>query len=364
MGTPEMLLPSGSDERQSGDRVSVALATYNGEKHLAEQLASLAEQTLLPFELVVTDDGSTDGTLSVVRAFAETAPFPVYVHSNVDRLGYGSNFLRAASLCRGDLIAFCDQDDRWLPLKLETCAGYFVDSEISLVIHSAETWDGQTRLGRLFPSHLKTEITEPGTTDPFSLTPGFAVVFRRELLSLTKNDDRPGCLFGLSNGSVMAHDAWIWLLGTTTGKVAKLSDVLALYRQHGSNTVGAPGKRGLFRRLQLSTSTVDYKVLAEFESECAEVLASIPDEAAPRYVNERRLLIAQLAHRSKLHLSRAGIYSHTASFFGRAGSFLSMLWSGAYSPTQSKNRIGPRAAVKDFSYGVSGLYKHLTEGTQ
>ncbi len=345
-------------------RISIALATYNGKEHLSEQLTSLAEQTLLPCELVVTDDGSTDNTLNIVRAFAKTAPFPVHVHANTERLGYGGNFLRAASLCRGDLIAFCDQDDRWLAPKLATCAKYFDDSDTTLVIHSSETWDGHTRLGRLFPSYQETQITSPGTTDPFALTPGFSVVFRRGLLNLTKNEDRPGCLFGLSNGSIMAHDAWIWLLGTTTGKVAMLSDVLALYRQHGSNTVGAPGKRSLRRKLQLATDTVDYETLAEFERKCAEVLGSIPDSAAPGYIPERKTLIDQLLHRSELHRSRARVYSRTANFADRAGSFLSMLSSGAYSPAQSKNRIGPRAAVKDLSYGVSGLYKRLTESTQ
>ncbi len=360
MGTPEILLNPQTNQAVPPLAISVALATYNGEKHLAEQLASLAEQTVLPYELVVTDDGSTDGTLHIVRAFAATAPFPVHVHSNAERLGYGGNFLHAASLCRGELIAFCDQDDRWLEAKLETCAGLFAESDIALVIHSAETWDGQTRLGRLFPVYEKTEITVPGITDPFALTPGFAVVFRRHLLALTSNNSRPGCLFGLSNGSVMAHDAWIWLLGSTTGKVAKLKDVLALYRQHGSNTVGAPGKSSLRRMLQLATGDVNYVTLAEFETKCAEVLSSIPDSAAPAYIPERRHLIAQLRHRAEMHLARAAMYSRKANFFGRAGSFLSMLAAGAYLPAESKNRIGPRAAVKDLSFGVSGLYKRLT----
>ncbi len=360
MGTPNILLKPHRNEDLSTLAISVALATYNGEKHLAEQLASLAEQTLLPFELVVTDDGSTDGTLDIVRAFAATAPFPVHLHSNSDRLGYGSNFLRAASLCRGDLIAFCDQDDRWLETKLETCARPFAESDVALVIHSAETWDGHTRLGRLFPVYEQTEITVPGITDPFALTPGFAVVFRRHLLELISNGDRPGCLFGLSNGSVMAHDAWIWLLGATTGKVAKLKDVLALYRQHGSNTVGAPGRSSLRRRLQLATGDVNYVTLADFEDKCADVLSSIPDSAAPAYVTERRQFVAQLRHRAEMHRSRAAMYSRKANFFRRAASFLSMLAAGAYSPAESKNRIGPRAAVKDLSFGVSGLYKRLT----
>lgn len=67
-------------------RVSVALATYNGERFLREQLDSLAEQTLLPAELVVSDDGSTDRTVAIVREFAGRAPFPVKLLKRGDRL--------------------------------------------------------------------------------------------------------------------------------------------------------------------------------------------------------------------------------------------------------------------------------------
>ena len=89
------------------------MATFNGDTYLSPQLQSLARQTLLPHELVVCDDGSTDRTLEIVRAFAADAPFPVRVHRNDEHLGFADNFLKAAVLCGGELIAFCDQDDVW-----------------------------------------------------------------------------------------------------------------------------------------------------------------------------------------------------------------------------------------------------------
>src|SRR5690349_15385572 len=108
-------------------RISVAMATYNGAPFLPEQLQSLAAQTLPPFELVVCDDGSTDRTIQILREFATSAPFPVRIHENSERLGFGDNFLKAAALCQGDWIAFCDQDDIWLPHKLETVARHIDD---------------------------------------------------------------------------------------------------------------------------------------------------------------------------------------------------------------------------------------------
>lgn len=103
-------------------RFSVALATFNGGNFLSEQLQSYLTQTLLPAELVVCDDGSTDRTLDKLHFFAQVAPFEVRVVPNDFRLGLVQNFAKAISLCRGDLIALSDQDDVWRPDKLARLA--------------------------------------------------------------------------------------------------------------------------------------------------------------------------------------------------------------------------------------------------
>src|SRR3712207_5126028 len=95
--------------------VSVVMATYNGAEFISEQLRSLATQTRLPDELVVSDDGSSDATIDIVREFGQNAPFPVVVRQNQRKLGYGENVLTAASLGTGDYIAVCDQVDVWHP---------------------------------------------------------------------------------------------------------------------------------------------------------------------------------------------------------------------------------------------------------
>lgn len=133
-------------------KISIALATFNGARFLKEQLASLAEQTSLPSELVVTDDGSTDETQAILESFACVAPFQVSFHRNDQRLGYGMNFLKAASLCSGDVIAFCDQDDVWLPAKLERLRKAFGHSQADFVAHAAEVTDSHlVRTGKRYP---------------------------------------------------------------------------------------------------------------------------------------------------------------------------------------------------------------------
>ena len=74
---------------------------------------------MLPAELIVSDDGSDDGTPDVVARFARDAPFPVVVRRNDRPRGYGENFLGALELATGEFVAFCDQDDVWHPTKLE-----------------------------------------------------------------------------------------------------------------------------------------------------------------------------------------------------------------------------------------------------
>ena len=113
------------------------MATYNGARHVAEQLASLASQTVLPYELVVTDDASTDATPDIVAAFAASAPFPVRLIKNAEQLGYRANFMKAAGLCQADLVAFSDQDDVWLPRKLEAVNATFENSDTLLTYHDA-----------------------------------------------------------------------------------------------------------------------------------------------------------------------------------------------------------------------------------
>ena len=109
----------------SRPRISVAMATFNGAVYLPEQVESLARQELLPDELVVCDDLSTDGTVELLEQFARTAPFPVRIHRNARNLGVLRNFEKALSLCQGDIVFLSDQDDVWLADKISEVVRLF-----------------------------------------------------------------------------------------------------------------------------------------------------------------------------------------------------------------------------------------------
>src|SRR5271169_5178337 len=131
------------------------MCTYNGERFLPGQLASIAKQTRLPDELVVCDDRSTDRTVDIVREFAAAVSHPVRIFVNERNLGFVANFERAIQLCNGDLIALSDQDDGWYPERLERSEQEFAaHPEVGLVFSDADLIDDQDQLTgtRLWPN--------------------------------------------------------------------------------------------------------------------------------------------------------------------------------------------------------------------
>ena len=98
--------------------ISIAMATYNGEKFICEQLDSIMAQTITDWELIVCDDVSTDSTIAILEEYAKKDG-RILIHKNKVNLGFKRNFEKAISLCSGDYIALCDQDDIWYPKHLE-----------------------------------------------------------------------------------------------------------------------------------------------------------------------------------------------------------------------------------------------------
>ena len=119
--------------------VSVVMATYNGEKFLAEQIDSILSQSYPVHELIVQDDCSTDGTTDIVRQYMQKYPF-VKLFINERNVGYNENFRRAAMHATGDFVAFSDQDDIWFPQKLERQVAAIGDCDICF----SNTLDGET----------------------------------------------------------------------------------------------------------------------------------------------------------------------------------------------------------------------------
>ena len=198
------------------------MATYNGEKYLQEQLDSFVQQTRQPNELVITDDCSTDDTLSIIAEFADTAPFAVSWEQNEKNLGYTGNFNQALMKTTGDLVFLSDQDDVWFPDKLARMERYALDDPNALVVmNDAALTDSELNDTGLTKQG---QIASGGMTHS-SFVMGCCAVVRRELLD--------ACLPIPTH--YKGHDGWIVKMAEGVGRKRVVSDVLQWYRRHDEN---------------------------------------------------------------------------------------------------------------------------------
>lgn len=219
------------------------MATYNGAPFLTEQLESIANQTFSPVELIICDDASTDDTAVIARAFAQRSGFPVRVHINGKRLGYTRNFRKAASLCTGELIAFCDQDDRWIPERLEACAPLFDDPKLQLLYHNAWLVDRECRrFGLLYDAEREGSALNLRPMGPWNHSFGLVQIFRSRLRQYDELWDKSINHIADPIG-ILAHDQWYFFLAEAIGKVHFLDQPLVEYRQHETNLFGAATMR-------------------------------------------------------------------------------------------------------------------------
>jgi glycosyltransferase involved in cell wall biosynthesis len=344
-------------------QISVAMATYKGEAYIQDQLDSLANQTLLPKELIVCDDGSADRTLEIVERFSKTAaPFPVHIFRNRKRLGFADNFLQAASLCEGDLIAFCDQDDVWLPEKLQYCLALFTyRPELILLSHNA--WVTDEKLSRIkLLSSRKTCIYARGDFQPLA-NPlmGFTQVFRKELAHDIPWNARPRAeeyVQSKTPGFLMPHDCWMALVASSLGKVMVSETVLAFYRQHGKNAVGLEQKdrvkiQGIRNRLQWITSLqVDnyHKFQGRYQ-ECADSLDSVSRQVAS--VHAPRLLEAAETY-AKIAVAfgaREALYEKNRSVWQKVQRLSKLVIQRTYSQPHGGG-LGLKYFFKDLVYAT------------
>ena len=221
-------------------KISIALCTYNGSSFLQAQLESFQSQTRKPDEVVICDDGSSDSTLDILYNFQGKAPFPMRIHRNGKNLGSTKNFEKAIGLCQGNIIALSDQDDVWLPNKLEQIEKIFLGRpRLQMAFSDAEVVDAELRpLGYSlwesvgFNRRLQGPFTRGNdflTLARGNVVTGATMAFRTEHRDLI-----------LPIPNLWIHDAWIALLLAGVGQTAFLEDRLILYRQHANNQIGAP----------------------------------------------------------------------------------------------------------------------------
>ena len=220
--------------------IDILLATYNGEKYLPELLSSLEQQTYTDWKLIIIDDCSKDKTIDILRSFKETSNHSVEIFINSKPVGCGKdNFFALAKKSTSDYIAFCDQDDVWLPNKLETCMQAMrnaekedtslpilvysdlkvVDNDLNLISPSFFSYSNYRKNPQLQHLICQNQIT------------GCTILANKALNQL--------CIQAKNYDQILMHDSWYGITAMTFGKVIYINKSLILYRQHGNNSVGA-----------------------------------------------------------------------------------------------------------------------------
>ncbi len=233
-------------------KLSIALATCNGQRFLRDQLNSFLSQTRRPDELVVCDDRSNDQTPGILTEFCELAPFPVRIIQNERRLGIIKNFEQAVGLCGGDVIFLSDQDDSWAPEKLarhETV--YLCHPDVGLVFSNGEVVD--EALAPLGYTLYDTFGVHPRRQR--AMNAGYA------LDQLVKCSRVTGCTLSfradcrdilLPLSGLWLHDEWISLIMSSIARVRSLPETLIRYRRHHTQAVGAIDPANFDRALRPS----------------------------------------------------------------------------------------------------------------
>lgn len=262
-------------------RISIAMCTYNGEKYLHEQLESLASQSRQPFELVVCDDGSSDSTPQIIQMFAKTVSFPVRFYVNEVNLGFTANFLKAASLCTGDWIAFCDQDDYWMPQKIEKIT-LFLDGhakqDLMMIGHSSLVADAQLTVSKQRLPDFKRTIVEARTKNyGFFCIVGFSMVCNSSLIREINHDMRP-FITDKNEWPLLGHDQWLGLLANAVGSIAKINEPLAIWRRHNNSLTRPPGLQSIISQAKIAKKAVSpqsYALTGKMAYEVSQTLRKI-----------------------------------------------------------------------------------------
>lgn len=240
-------------------KTSVVIATYNGSRFITEQLESIIHQTVLPSEIVISDDGSTDSTIELIQSFRERIkdlPIQVKLIKNDSDHGVLGNFQNAAIHANGDYIFFCDQDDIWFPTKVEYMVKTMDSHEEQVFIHNAQVLkeepDGSFRpiekhLMASYPFDANGVHKINGSEEVWPL---FYCCVIQGMCMCVKRDYLLSVL-PFSKGS--GHDYWIQFCAVADNSILAVKEDLAYYRIHSNNVAGISEfkkKRPLWSRIQ------------------------------------------------------------------------------------------------------------------
>lgn len=201
--------------------VSVALASYNGEKYIKQQLESVLINLNENDEVIISDDGSTDRTIEIIKSLNDSR---IKVFEGPQK-NINQNFANAIKHCSGDYIFLCDQDDVWYQNKVSTVLSAFQKYNCIAIAHDAVVVnsEGETIIKSFFEyRRVRTGFVKNIIRNTYH---GCCMAFKSELKEKLFPFPDSGCL----------HDQWIGLIAELNGKTMFLPEILMEYKRHGNN---------------------------------------------------------------------------------------------------------------------------------
>jgi glycosyltransferase involved in cell wall biosynthesis len=234
--------------------ISIAMAAYNGEKYIKEQIDSILNQTFQDFELIVCDDCSADSTWSILQEY-EQRDKRILCYLNEKNLGFNKNFEKAIGLCKGEYIAISDQDDIWttdhLAVLLENignnliCCGdsMLVNENGECIYKHSEIFDNKILINTSAEQKVLRILYAS------NLFAGACMLIRKKGLQV---------MLPIPD-SIRFYDAWFALYACVKSALIYIPNIVRYYRQHSSNAAGKHEKytsRYLFKHF---SSIIKYK---------------------------------------------------------------------------------------------------------
>ena len=217
-------------------KIDILMATYNGEKYLREQIDSILNQTFKEFNLIICDDCSKDNTWKILEEY-KNKDSRVRIIKNEKNLGYNKNFEKLLGYVESEYFMLSDQDDFWLPEKVEESYKKITSEKLNLVCSDLEVVDKDLKtihpsMWEFWPDYnIKEKIKKSRDYKSCLMTnciTGCTTIINSKLIP--KILPLPGY--------PIVHDWWIGLVAGSIGDIGYIEKPLIKYRQHGNNQIG------------------------------------------------------------------------------------------------------------------------------
>lgn len=223
------------------NKLSILLATYNGEKFLSELIISLLKQTYDDFKIFISDDCSSDNTIAIINKFTNEYPNKIVNLTSGIRFGNArDNFFYLLSKVDSELYMFCDQDDVWMTNKIEETINSYdklPNKEIPILIHSdlCVVKKDLSVINNSFFNMMKLStknyswrnyLVQNNVTGCTMLINNIAANYYKKSLTI-------------NNSNILMHDYFFAIIVSLTGEIYFINKPLLYYRQHENNSVGA-----------------------------------------------------------------------------------------------------------------------------